>query len=173
MNRPPKLFVGMGNVLCRDDGIGVRAAAELAHRSLPRDIEVYDAGTVGLDAASVLELRKLIVIADAIDAGAAPGTIFRLSPEELRLKQISGLSLHDLNLLDALAETRMMGRAPERVVALCVQVADTSPGMELSPQVSRALPRLVRLALRELEMRSDPIGRLSAGRPQRFALSEG
>ena len=45
--RAPKLFVGIGHVLKRDDGVGVRAAEVMARRPLPDDVEVYEAGLAG------------------------------------------------------------------------------------------------------------------------------
>jgi hydrogenase maturation protease len=148
--RAEKLFVGVGNPLHRDDGVGVRAAQIMASRPLSADIEVYDAGTVGLDAASALERRRLVVVADAIDAGAEPGVVFRFSPEELRPRVRSALSLHDVHLLNALDETRLLGTAPESVVIFAVQVGDVSSGLGLSRPVEAALKRLLELAEQEL-----------------------
>jgi hydrogenase maturation protease len=150
MERAPRLFLGVGNALRRDDGVGSRAAQIMADRPLPGDVEVFDAGTVGLDVAVLLERRERVVVADAIDAAADPGAIFRLFPEQLRPWSRSGLSLHDAHLLDALDETRLLGTAPERVVILAVQVGDISTGIGLTRPVEAALERLLRLAANEL-----------------------
>ncbi len=147
--------MGVGNVLWRDDGIGVHAAQIMSEWSVPPEVEVYDAGTVGLDAAVALEDRQLVVVADAVDAGAEPGTIFRFRPEELRPYACSGLSLHDVHLLDALDETRLLGTTPEEVVILAVQVGDVSSGLGLSPPVEAAMEDLLRLAARALGLPSE------------------
>ncbi len=144
--RPSKLLVGVGNVLRRDDGVGVRAAEQMAGLGLSPEIEVCDVGTVGLKAAQLLEGRKLVVVVDAIDSRAAPGTVFRLAPEQLRPYVKSAVSLDDLHLLDALNETRLVGTAPEEVVVLAVQGGDWSLGIGLSPAVEAALEKVVRLA---------------------------
>ena len=57
---------------------------------------------------------------------------------------------HAKSLLDAIEETRMLGRAPGRVVVFAVQIADVSPGMRLSGAVAPKLESVVRLTLREL-----------------------
>ncbi|UCE84776.1 MAG: hydrogenase maturation protease [Deltaproteobacteria bacterium] len=156
MERPPRLFLGVGNVLRRDDGVGSRAAQILAAWPLPDAVEVFDAGTLGLDAAVVLERRERVVVADAIDAAADPGTIFRLAPEQLRPGCRSGLSVHDAHLLDALDETHLLGTAPERVVILAVQIGDVSTGIGLSPAVEASLERVLRLAAHELGIEAAP-----------------
>jgi hydrogenase maturation protease len=155
--RAAKLFLGVGNVLWHDDGVGVRAAQIMAECPLPPDVEVYDAGTVGLDAAIALERRRLVVVADAIDAGAEPGTVFRFRPEELRPYARSAFSLHDVHLLDALDETRLLGTAPAEVVVLAVQVGDVSSGLGLSPPVEASMERLLNLAAKALGLPSPSV----------------
>jgi hydrogenase maturation protease len=165
-------MVGIGNVLRHDDGVGVRVAQRLAALLRHPDVEVLEAGTAGMDIAAALECRDHVVVADAIEAHWAPGTIVRLAPEELESYGRSGLSVHDLHLLDALAETRLLEVAPNRVVTLAVQVSDTSPGIGLSPAVARAFPRLLRLALRELGLGLSLLRRQSIAATRLCAFSE-
>ena len=87
--RAPKLFVGVGNVLRRDDGVGVRAAEILAGMPLPPQVEVCEAGTAALDLASAIEGRERVVVVDAMDAGARPGAVFRLTPDGLVLSEVA------------------------------------------------------------------------------------
>jgi hydrogenase maturation protease len=151
--RAPKLVLGVGNLLRSDDGVGVAAVQQLATLPVPPDVEVFDAGTAGVGLTHVIEGRELVVAIDAIDAGAAPGTVYRLGPEQLRPAVSSGLSLHDLHLLHALDETRLLGTAPRTMVIIAVQVADTAAGIGLSDAVRTALPRVIALAAEELGIR--------------------
>ena len=51
------LILGLGNVLCSDDGLGVAAVELLARRyRLPADVTVLDGGTLGL---SLLGCQKI------------------------------------------------------------------------------------------------------------------
>ena len=165
--RAPVLLVGVGNLLRRDDGVGVYAARALASRvARPEllaevqaevqaevEIEVVEAGTAGLTLAPLLERRARVVVVDAIEAGAEPGAVFCLPPEALEPASASGLSLHDVHLLHALAETELLERAPAEVVVFAVQVGDVSSGIGLSPAVERALPGLYARVTRALGAR--------------------
>jgi len=153
--RAPKLFVGVGNVLCGDDGVGVRAAEIMMSLPLTSDLEVFEAGTALLELAAVLELRERVVVVDAIDAGAEPGQVFRLRPEQIRPRASTPLSLHQLGLLHALDEAHLRGRPPGEVVILAVQVGDLSGGMELSPAVKASLAELLEAAVDELDLSLD------------------
>ena len=161
--RASKLFIGVGNVLRRDDGVGVRAAEVMANLSLPPNVEVFDGGTLGLETASIIEHRHLVVVADAIDARAEPGAVFKLTPEELLPYLNMELSLHDSHFLNALDETRLRGTAPHKVVVLAVQVGDVSFGLGLSPRVEASLYRVLELGLTELGLSPTILDRAAVG----------
>jgi hydrogenase maturation protease len=162
--RAPNLFVGLGNVLCGDDGVGVRAAEIMAGLPLPPEVEVYEAGTALTELAGVLERRERVVVVDAIDAEAEPGTVFRLEPDQLQRRELPPLSAHQLDILHALDETELLGRAPESVVILAVQAGDVSRGFELSPSVEGSLFKVLGAAVHELGLPLDILDyvRLSA-----------
>ena len=43
------LILGIGNILLKDEGIGVRVAEKMMKMSLPPDVEVLEGGVRGLD----------------------------------------------------------------------------------------------------------------------------
>ncbi|TWT45704.1 Hydrogenase 2 maturation protease [Phycisphaerae bacterium RAS1] len=181
----PRLILGVGNLLRRDDGVGIHAVRCLlsnadtrvgacqsrehrlpagAHRrdaDAPHSFEIYDGGAGGLELAVVLARRERVVVIDAIDRGAVPGAIAWMRPEQLQPAVRSGLSLHDFHLLDALAELELLEQAPREVRVLTVQVADVSSGIGLSPDVAPALAAIVRRALRAIHAGN------GGGRPRR------
>ena len=78
------LVAGMGNVLRGDDGFGVKVVEELSvNHIFPEEIDLYEAGIGGIG--FVQELMKgydALIIVDAIDKGAAAGTLFVVEPLE-------------------------------------------------------------------------------------------
>ena len=61
------LVLGLGNVLCRDDGLGVVAVTRLLRRyRIPDDMLVLDGGTLGLSLLPYLQsARDVILVVDA------------------------------------------------------------------------------------------------------------
>jgi hydrogenase maturation protease len=63
VSRPdgPVLVIGVGNILLRDEGVGVRVARELhrlgstGHVAVPPGTRVVDGGTLGLDLCPLIE----------------------------------------------------------------------------------------------------------------------
>jgi hydrogenase maturation protease len=102
------VIVGVGNVLLKDEGIGVHVARVLQEMSLASEVEVVDGGTspAAFDTADGAD--RLIVV-DAACGGGEPGTIYRFAPDELSEEPKPLTSLHDLGLLDSLRMMEYVG----------------------------------------------------------------
>ena len=79
----PLVVVGVGNILLRDDAIGVRvvdrlcALAEHDPVALPADTRLVDGGTLGLDLLRTVRGARGLVIIDAMALGDPVGNIDR------------------------------------------------------------------------------------------------
>jgi hydrogenase maturation protease len=146
----PILVLGIGNLLMQDEGVGVRVIEALGQLTLPSEVELYDGGTAGCDLIDILADRRKVIVVDALQNDDPPGTILRLTPDDLLMAGNGALSLHELGLPETLAMTRRLGCAPREVVVLAVRPAVVDWGVELSPIIAALIPRLIELILREL-----------------------
>lgn len=149
---PPKVLVlGVGNLLLKDDGVGVHLINALREIPFPENIQLIDAGTVSHQLISLFHETDYLILVDAVDAGDVPGSIFRFSPDEIKVPAEHKLSLHQMNLIDILQMAEMTGAKPEAVV-IGVQPKDVSSwSLELSDEVRAVVPRLKDMVIRELE----------------------
>ena len=60
------LILGVGNLLLKDEGIGVHVARRLADAGLPEDVRVVDCGTRLLDALSFIKNADRLIVVDAV-----------------------------------------------------------------------------------------------------------
>ena len=148
-DRCPVLVLGIGNILLRDEGVGVRVVEMLQAMELPSTVEVFDGATAGVDLLDVLADRRKVIVIDALQADEPPGTVFRLSPSELEPPEPMPLSLHQVGLLEALRMARLIGCPPEQVVIFGVRPKDVGYGLDLSAEVAEAIPKVVELVLSE------------------------
>ncbi len=146
----PILIMGIGNILLRDEGVGVRVIEAMQGFDLPEGVELVDAGTGGADLVDVMAGRRKVIVVDAIEGQAAPGTIFRLTGEELLPEPGATISLHQLGLAESLVMAEQLGCRPREVVVLGVQPGEIRPGVELSSEVAKAVPKLVGAVLAEM-----------------------
>jgi hydrogenase maturation protease len=148
---PAKTVVlGLGNVLHADDGAGAQAIKRLrVDARVPEDVSLVEGGTLGLELLPyVWDCSRLIVI-DAVDVGEAPGTVVRMTGEELNSLPGSA-SVHQLGVSDLLVALRVLAQREPEVVLLGAQPANTDWSTELSPAVAAAMDSLVEAAIQEL-----------------------
>jgi hydrogenase maturation protease len=156
--RPCQILVlGLGNILLRDEGIGIHVAQAMQQMDMPVGVEVLDGATAGLDLLDHLADRRKVVVVDAIDGDFPGGTVVRLTPDDLMPAEGQILSLHGLGLMEALRLSERLGAAPDEVVILGVKPANLEYGLELSAELGQLVPQIVQLVLDEVSehMRDD------------------
>ena len=76
------LIAGIGNIFFGDDAFGVEVVRRLAARPLPAGVVVKDFGIRGFDLACALQDGyDAVILVDAMQRGAPPGTLHVLEPE--------------------------------------------------------------------------------------------
>lgn len=134
------LFIGVGNLWRRDDGVGPRLAAALARLGRQAVAHAGDgAGLIGL-----FEGRRRVVLLDATAAGLPPGSATRLDAAAGPVPALTFRnSTHRFGLAEAVETARHLGLLPEELVIHGIEGADFAPGQGLSPAVARAAGRLL------------------------------
>lgn len=145
------LVLGIGNLVMTDDGIGVRVVQLLAERyRFPEQVTVLDGGTLGLDLLPQISQAQRLLIIDAVETGAEPGTLIRLSGTEIPLALTTRLSPHQMGLKDLLAVGSLLGQSPQEIVLWGVQPQTVELALHLSPPVAAQLESLVDKVLEDL-----------------------
>ena len=143
------LILGVGNLILKDEGVGVHAVRELEGRNLPAHVEVIDGGTYLMDLLSVIQEAERIIVIDALKGGGEPGTIYRVTPDDLMAETERALSLHQVGLLEVLGMVRQLGGDPHAVI-IGVEPKEIAWGMELTPEVAAKLPKVIEMVMEEL-----------------------
>jgi len=144
------LILGIGNILLKDEGVGVHVVERLMKMSLPDNVEVLDGGTAGLDLVDFIEGRKKMIVIDAVNAGEKPGTLYRLTEENLDIKPKAISSFHEIDFLDALHMSELVNSKPEEIVVIGIEPNDMSEGIGLSPEIEEQIPRIIEVVMKEL-----------------------
>ncbi len=148
--RHPVLVLGIGNILLRDEGVGVRVIEQMQKMVLPDHVDLVDGGTAGANLLDVLSERQKVIIIDAMQTDCKPGTIVRFTSDNLDPPDGVGMSLHELGLGEALTMTRQLGCAPKDVVVLGIKPKNIECGLELSAEIAASVPMIIELVLAEI-----------------------
>jgi hydrogenase maturation protease len=146
------LVLGVGNILLKDEGVGVRLIEQLqGEYTFSPNVRLMDGGTLGIRLLDDITAADHLIVVDAVRNDHPPGTLYRLPAEELKRCVSFKNSLHQTGLLETLAYAEMLGQRPTTVV-VGIEPADISPwGTELTPCISKQLNELAERVLDEIQ----------------------
>jgi hydrogenase maturation protease len=153
-----KVVMGLGNLLNRDEGLGLHALNALRRRIvIPPGLELLDGGVMGLDLLAVVEECSHLLILDAIDAGLAGGTLIELTKDEIPLYKGVELSEHQVTFQEVLGLALFRDNLPQNLHLIGAQPVDLAPGTQPSPQIAAILPDITERAMHVLRAWDIPV----------------
>ena len=145
-------LMGLGNILLRDEGVGVHAlnAIEKRYAFFPA-VELIDGGTMGLDLLPFFENYEKILIVDAVDFGKEPGYIEAIEDDCIPSVLLPKLSAHHIGLCDVLFAAKLMGIKPEKICLIGIQPESIEVGLDLTEPIRSTLKELTGLIIEKLK----------------------
>jgi hydrogenase maturation protease len=148
------LVVCVGNALVGDDAVGCAVHERLASRRLPEGVRLELLGVGGLRLLDLLDGEETLVAVDAVQLGAAPGTVHAVALADLPAP-LHAVTSHGLGLREAVEVGRRLypERMPGRVFLVGVEGRSFDRvGEGMTPPVAAAVEaaadRVLELALR-------------------------
>ena len=144
--------VGVGNVLLKDEGIGVHVARALSEKigTARTDIEIIDGGT-SPDVFLLIEGVSKLILVDAVKGGGNPGSIYRFHPDDIIPEGKYVISAHQIGLLDGLHMLEYSGFKPHSIVIIGVEPKEIDWGLELTTELNEKLPEILKVVMAELD----------------------
>ena len=136
------LILGVGNTLLSDEGLGVQMLDYLqAHHPGLEHVTYIDGGTLSFTLAAWIEDADDLIIVDAAELKAAPGTVQVFEGEAVdRFAGKTKRSVHEVSIGDLLSIARLTDALPDNRLLVAVQPKNVDWGSELSPEVEQAMP---------------------------------
>ncbi len=145
------LIAGVGNVLRGDDGFGVEVLRRLEGQMGGADgVQFFESGIAGIGLVQQLfDNYDALIVLDALDRGAEPGTVFVLEADVAALAAPGGLrepvDLHQADPEGVFRLAAALGVLPRRAWIVGCQAATCDDlGVGLSESVCRAIPAALR-----------------------------
>ncbi len=157
----PIRILGVGNVLCSDDGLGPYVIAVLESRyEFADDVEVIDVGTPGLDFTPYLADARMVVVVDTVRGSEPPGSLRVLRDSEIvAAPPPPRMSPHEPGLREALMATEFSDSSPDEIVLVGVVPQTTDGGTHLSDPVRASVQDVVDVVVAELARLGRPVAR--------------
>lgn len=142
------LVLGIGNTLLSDEGVGVHVINALTDYFPPdfEDITLLDGGTLSFTLAGPIEEADALVVVDAAELKASPGTwrLFEGEDMDVFLTSNRKSSVHEVGLTDLRAIALLAGHWPARRALLAIQPQLLDWGETPTPSVAAAVPEVCR-----------------------------
>jgi hydrogenase maturation protease len=147
------LVLGIGNTLLGDDGVGIYVARKMREACDQKgQIEVAETDVGGIAILDLLMGHTKVVIIDAIiTKKRRPGTIYKLSLEDLG-DIVEPYMLHAIDLRSAIELGKMLGyHIPEDITIYAVEIKDNTIFTEgLSHDIEAVVPSVIRQIVSDL-----------------------
>lgn len=146
------LVLGIGNTLQADDGVGVHVVHALEKMDLAGDVALRDGGTIGLSLLAEIEDCDALIVVDAMELGAAPGTVALFEGAEIQA-QLGGKkrTAHEVAVSDLLAAAQLAGCCPPNQALIGIQPGRIGWGLEAEGPVAEAIPEACAIVARLVE----------------------
>jgi len=145
------IILGIGNLLLKDEGVGIHLIQLLEKESLPPGVELVDGGTSTLDILPLLKEADKIIVVDAMQARGEPGSIYRCRPQDLIPSEDAPMSLHHIDFVQALKMAQLLGDDLEsRTIIFGVEPQEIGWEIGLTPPLAEKMPLLKQLVLEEV-----------------------
>jgi hydrogenase maturation protease len=144
------LVLGLGNTLLGDEGAGVYAVRALQERHADRaDVEFLDGGTLSFTLAGPIEDADNLIVIDATQLQAPPGTVRVFESEDMDrfLGSDRKSSVHEVSLMDLMAIARLVEALPARRALIGIQPEYLDWADAPTDAVARAIPVACDLAM--------------------------
>lgn len=135
------LLLGIGNTLLTDEGAGIHALNlfKLYHADTP-NLTFIDGGTLSFTLAAYIEDCDNLIVFDAAELNALPGTVRTMAGEEMdTFLGAAKRSPHEVGLLDLFDIARLTGSLPENRALIGIQPGNIEWGMSPTKPVAEAL----------------------------------
>ena len=140
------LIVCIGNELVADDGVGWVVYERLRGSRLPENVRLVFLGLGGIDLLEEIDGEEVLVVVDAVQLGAVPGTIHQLGWEQLPTTPPRPVSGHGIGIREAISVGRKLypERVPKEIFLVGVEgKCFDQLGMGLTDEVAGAVPQVV------------------------------
>jgi len=156
------VVIGFGNILLKDEGIGVHIIQSLHELSLEENgkLMIMDGGTSPDILYLIPEGVGKLIIVDAVKGGGKPGDIYQFTPNDFTFSKGIFTSVHQIGLAESLRGLELIGPNPSEIIFIGVEPKEVDWGFEISPELKKILPQVIDLLVKEVN--STKMTRISA-----------
>jgi hydrogenase maturation protease len=163
------VILGIGNILQKDDGLGVYASTYLKENYIfSKEVEVINGGVEGINLFSIFEESDKILILDALQLSDEPTSIYLIPSTELSGHGLNSGGAHEIGVLQCLDMLELQGKPQPKATILGMIPQHVTFEIALSDSLKEAFDGYIKVALNFLKKE----GIEATPKEQRISLEE-
>ncbi|MDQ7085612.1 MAG: hydrogenase maturation protease [Sulfurovum sp.] len=145
------IIIGIGNVLQKDDGLGVYAATYLNENyTFSEELAIINGGVQGIHLLNVLEENDHILIFDSIGLDDNPASIYAIPAQEISGYGLNNGGAHEIGILQCMDMLELQGKAIPTAMVLGIVPDEVTFDFGLSKALTNAFDGYISVALQYL-----------------------
>ena len=145
------VIIGIGNVLQKDDGLGVYAATYLNENyTFSQEIKIINGGVEGIHLLNVLEESEHVVVLDCLQLDDSPASIYAIPAKEISGYGLNNGGAHEIGILQCMDMMEMQGKEIPQAIVIGIVPAEVTFAFGLSPEIVDAFEGYISVVLQYL-----------------------
>lgn len=146
------IVIGVGNVLFKDEGVGIYASRLLENNyEFDGNLEIMDGGTLGFKLMTFFQEYDNVIILDTVSIEDNAGEIFRLPSDVLLGLGQYRKTAHEVEIVEMLEICSVLDKHAEVVILGIIPEDIESVGIGLTKTIEEKIENLVAQAVIEIE----------------------
>ena len=146
------VIIGIGNILQKDDGLGVYAASYLRENyTFSQDLEIINGGVEGIHLLNVLEENSHVVILDCLQLNDEPASIYAIPAAEISGYGLNNGGAHEIGIIQCMDMLEMQGKTLPQAIVIGIVPDEVTFDFSLSPVLVDAFEGYISVVLQYLK----------------------
>ncbi len=109
--------LGVGNILYKDDGVGIRVVEKLNDAyDFSDNVTIVDGGVLGINLLGIISNAGRLIVVDTVINNGKPGDFHRLEHDQIPNRILAKQSLHQVDLIEALTLCNALDHVPQTTI---------------------------------------------------------
>ncbi len=145
-------IIGIGNVLEKDDGLGVYASTYLQKNyTFNPNIQIINGGVEGIHLLNILEEAKHLIILDSLELNDKPTSIYAIPAQEISGYGLNNGGAHEIGIIQCMDMMELQGKEVPKAIVIGIVPAEVTFEFGLSNELTEAFEGYISVVLQYLQ----------------------
>jgi len=145
------VIIGIGNILQKDDGLGIYAAIYLnTNYTFSQKVKIINGGVEGIHLFNVLEENSHVIVLDCLQLNDEPASIYAIPAKEISGYGLNNGGAHEIGILQCMDMMELQGKEIPEAIVIGIVPAEVTFAFGLSQEIIEAFEGYISVVLQYL-----------------------